>query len=296
MANAELEALLAEFRGSPDGDQPPVEVLRAGWEALSKRFTPAPDLKYVPEAVDGVPVEWVSAPNVSDKRVLLYLHGGGYVLGSIPSYREFAGRLSRAADARVLLVDYRLAPEHAFPAAVEDAVKVCRWLEQKLGTLEHVAVGGDSAGGGLALAMMLALKSEGQALPAAAVCFSPSTDLTKSGESILARGHLDPIVSLRGTKANAANYLGEHGDPRHPHASPLHGELGGLPPLMVLVGTREILYDDSTRLVAKAREAGVPVTFEIGEDMVHIWPYFAAILPEGRASIERVAAFVRKHT
>jgi monoterpene epsilon-lactone hydrolase len=296
MPTAEFDALLADFKRSQATSHQSVEDARSGWESMARKFPPASDLTFVPEAADGVPVEWVSAPGVSQERVLLYMHGGGYVLGSIPSYREFAGRLSRAADARVLLVGYRLAPEHPFPAAVDDAVTACRWLARKLGGLDRVAVAGDSAGGGLALAMLLALKDSGHALTAAVVCISPSTDLGKTGESIRTREHLDPIVTVRNTKAHAARYLGVHGDARNPLASPLYGALQGLPPLLILVGTNEILYDDSTRLADKARGAGVQVTLDIGDGMVHIWPYFAAVLPEGREAIERIGAFIRERT
>lgn len=296
MSTPEFASLLEDFKRSQSTSPKSHEDARAGWEAMSKRFPPAEDLEFLAEDADGVPVEWVSAPNVNPDRVVLYLHGGGYVLGSIPSYREFAGRVSRAADARVLLVGYRLAPEHPFPAAVDDALTACRWLARKLGSLEKVVVAGDSAGGGLALAMMLAMKDAGESLPAAAACISPSTDLAKTGDSINTRGHLDPLVTLRNTKAHAARYLGEDGDARNPLASPLYGDLQGLPPLLIMIGTNEILFDDSTRLADKALQAGVQVALEIGEGMVHIWPYFAAILPEGREAIERIGVFVRERT
>lgn len=293
MPNPEFDNLLAVFRTSQLAGERSLDDARLGWEALAARFPPADDLKYTPGVADGVPIEWVEAPGADAGRVVLYLHGGGYVLGSVPSYRAFAGRVSRTAAARVLLVDYRLAPEHPFPAAVDDAVTVCRWLALQPGGLARVAVAGDSAGGGLSLAMMLSLRDAGHSLPVAAVCISPSTDLAKTGESIRARAHLDPLVSVPGTFAHARRYLGEGGDPTNPLASPLYAELHGLPPLLVMVGTHEILHDDSTRLADKARAAGVDVTFEIGQDMVHIWPFFAAILPEAQQAVERIGAFLR---
>jgi acetyl esterase/lipase len=293
MPSAEFDELLAVFRASQQAGERSVEDARAGWEALAARFAPAEDLKYTRDMADGVPVEWVEAPGADPSRVVLYLHGGGYVLGSVPSYRAFAGRLSRAAGARVLLVDYRLAPEHPFPAAVNDVVLAGQWLARQVGGLSRVVVAGDSAGGGLALSLMLSLRDAGHALPAMAVCISPSTDLAKTGESIRTRAHLDPLVSVSGTHVLARRYLGENGDPTHPLASPLYGELKGLPPLLVMVGTHEILHDDSTRLADKARAAGVDVTLEVWQDMVHIWPFFAAILPEGQEAVERIGTYIK---
>lgn len=295
MPNAEFDALIESFRTSQLSGDRSVDDIRAGWEALAARFPAADDLAYAEDVADGVPVQWVEAPGADPDRVVVYLHGGGYVLGSVSSYRAFAGRISRAAAARVLLVDYRLAPEHRFPAAVDDAVAAVRWLARREGGLARVVLAGDSAGGGLTLAVMLALRDAGHALPAAAVCISPSTDLAKTGESISTRAHLDPIVSVPSTFAHARRYLGDDGDPTHPLASPLYAQLHGLPPLLVMVGTHEILNDDSTRFAEKARGAGVDVTLDIAQDMVHIWPFFAAILPEGRQAVERIGAFVRAH-
>lgn len=295
MPSAEFDSLIESFKLSVLSGERSVEDARAGWESLASRFPPADDLTYSTEIADGVAVEWVEAPGADPERVVLYLHGGGYVLGSVPSYRAFAGRISRAAAARVLLVDYRLAPEHRFPAAVDDAVAACQWLARREGGLARVVVAGDSAGGGLALAMMLKLRDLGHALPAAAVCISPSTDLAKTGASIRTRAHLDPMVSVPSTFAHAHRYLGDEGDPKHPLASPLYAQLHGLPPLLVMVGTHEILHDDSTRLAEKALTAGVDVTLEIAQDMVHIWPFFAAILPEGQQAIERIGVFIRAH-
>jgi len=295
MPSAEFDALIVAFKSVQGGPERTVAEIRAGWEALAARFPADDDLKYTPADADGIAVEWVEAPGADPGRVVLYLHGGGYVLGSVPSYRAFAGRISRAAKARVLLVDYRLAPEHPFPAAVDDVVTACKWLAKQPGGLSRVVVAGDSAGGGLSLSLLLSLRDARHALPAAAVCISPSTDLAKTGESIHARAHLDPLVTVPSTFAHARRYLGEHGDPKHPLASPLYADLRGLPPLLVMVGTHEILHDDSTRLAEKARAAGVDVTLEIAQDMVHIWPFFAAILPEAQQAVDRIGQYVRDH-
>lgn len=290
--NTFLQSLKENLRSSHDS----VDAARGGWEATAARFLPAADLEFTPEDANGVPAEWVAAPGADPERVVLYFHGGGYVMGSIPSYRELAGRLSRASAARVLLVDYRLAPEHPFPAAVDDVVTVCRWLTSRMGSLRRVVFGGDSAGGGLTLAALVSLRDAGDQLPAAAFCISASTDLAKTGDSIRERAHLDPIIQLSSTVAHAKRYLGADGDATNPLASPLYAPMHGLPPLLFLVGTHEMLFDDSTRVAEKARLAGVDVTLDVAEEMVHIWPFFAAILPEGREAIERIGAFVGSHT
>ena len=296
MPSPEFTTFLKSLKDNLKSSHDSVVAARAGWESTAARFPPAPDLVFTPEDANGIPVEWVAAPGADPGRVVVYFHGGGYVMGSIPSYRELAGRLSRASAARVLLVDYRLAPEHPFPAAVDDVVTVCRWLTGRLGGLRRVVFGGDSAGGGLTLAALVSLRDAGEQLPAAAFCISASTDLAKTGDSIRSRAHLDPIVQLPSTVAHAKRYLGENGDTTNPLASPLYAPMHGLPPLLLLVGTHEMLHDDTTRVADKARLAGVDVTLEVAEEMVHIWPFFAAILPEGREAIERIGTFVGTHT
>lgn len=296
MPSPEFAMFLKSLKESLKTSYESVEASRDGWEAIAARFPPASDLVCTPEVADGVPVEWVTAPGAEPQRVVLYFHGGGYVMGSIQSYRELAGRLSRASAARVLLVGYRLAPEHPFPAAVDDAVTVSRWLTRRLGGLGQVVFGGDSAGGGLNLAALVSLRDARDALPAAAFFISASTDLAKTGDSIRTRAHLDPIVQLPSTVAHAKRYLGENGDPTNPLASPFYAPMDGLPPLLIMVGTHEMLYDDSARVADKARLAGVDVTLDVAEEMVHIWPFFAAILPEGREAIDRIGAFVTTHT
>jgi acetyl esterase/lipase len=225
---------------------------------------------------------------------MLYLHGGGYVVGSIATHLGLAGRLSRAAAARVLLLNYRLAPEHPFPAAVEDATAAYRWL---LGTgvkPGRIAIAGDSAGGGLTVATLVALRDAGEPLPAAGVCQSPWIDLEGAGESVTTKAHVDPLVHKDMLLKMASWYLAG-ANPRTPLAAPLYADLQGLPPLLVQVGTAEILLDDATRLADRARAAGVAVTLEPWEGMIHVWQLFASILPEGQQAIDRIGAFVRQH-
>jgi acetyl esterase/lipase len=225
---------------------------------------------------------------------MLYLHGGGYVIGSITTHRELAGRLSRAAAARVLIIDYRLAPEHPYPAAVEDATTAYRWLLQNGAMPARTVIAGDSAGGGLTVATLLALRDAGEPLPAAGVCLSPWTDMEGIGESMRTKAGVDPIVQRAGLLHFADLYL--HGaDPRSPLAAPLYANLQGLPPLLIQVGTRETLLDDATRLATRAQAEGVEVTLEPWEDMIHVWQLFAPLLPEGQQAIERIGEYVRQH-
>jgi acetyl esterase/lipase len=267
--------------------------MREGMAAAMTGFVPPADVRY--EAVDagGVPAEWTTAPGARADRALVYLHGGGYCLGSVATHRGLVGRLSRTARLRVLSVDYRLAPEHPHPAAVEDAVAAVRFAYSTGLAPSRVAIGGDSAGGGLALAALLALRDAGLPLPAAGVCISPWTDLSGSGDSVRTRAELDPLVDAGDLQRLAAAYLAGR-DARTPLASPLFADLRGLPPLLVHVGTAEILLDDATALAERARDLGVPVELEVWDDMIHVWHAFADVLPEGAQAIEAIASFLEK--
>ncbi|MFM8408864.1 MAG: alpha/beta hydrolase [Alphaproteobacteria bacterium] len=294
MASSELDFLVQMLRSQPPVAGADVGERRAGLERLTAAPLPA-DVSSEAVTADGVPAEWVVADGADPGRAVLYLHGGGYVIGSIATHRDLAARLSRATGARTLLVGYRLAPEDPHPAAVEDAVRAYRWLVARGVDPRRVAIAGDSAGGGLTVATLVALREAGDALPAAGVCLSPWTDLACEGGSMDTHDHLDPMVRPDGLREMAAMYLG--GLPAEtPLASPVHADLRGLPPLLVQVGTAEVLLDDATRLAERARAAGVDVTLEVWDDMVHVWQAFAAILPEARDAIERIGAFVRART
>src|SRR5215467_11736756 len=245
------------------------------------------------DAVDagGVPAEWVAAPGVSPGRVLLYLHGGAYQIGSPATLRRLVALLSGVAQARALSLDYRLAPEHPFPAAVDDTVAAYRWLLAEGTDPATIAIAGDSAGGGLALGTLVALRAHGEPMPAAAVLLSPWTDLALTGESLRTRAAVDVMIKPEGMHGNAALYLAG-ADPRHPYASPLYADLRGLPPLLIHVGDAEVILDDSTRLAARASEAGVEVSLEIWNEMPHVFPAFAGLLPEADQAIERIGAWL----
>jgi epsilon-lactone hydrolase len=289
----ELEALVNKLKSARGSINPTVQQLRSGWEKIAAELPIPDDVQFTVEALSGVSGEWASSPGSLAGPCVLYFHGGGYNIGSVASYRQFVGRLSKACGYDVLSVEYRLAPENRFPAAVEDALTAYRSLQSKGHSPKHIILAGDSAGGGLVLALMLALKDNGIEQPRGAVLISPSTDLAKTGGTIATHQDRDPIIRMDTTNAFAERYLGREGSPYHPLASPLYGEHSGLPPLLILVGTEEMLLDDSRRVAARAEEAGVDVTLEIWEGMFHVWPFFAAILPEGQKAIDRMGQYIR---
>ena len=243
----------------------------------------------------GVKAQWVSAAGSDTQRAILYFHGGGFQVGSVVSHRELMAGLSDAAQCRVLGVDYRLAPEHRYPAALDDAWAAYQWLIGQDFAPNHIALAGDSAGGGLALSLLLRLRDAGQALPAAAVLMSAWTDLTASGGSYGTRADTDPIHQRPMVVAMARNYLGKEGNAADPLVSPLFANLQGLPPLLAQVGDRETVLDDSRDFIARAKEAGVDATLQVWDDMIHVFQQFPAQLPEARAAIDDMGRFLRRH-
>ena len=269
-----------------------VDKMRENMVEMTKRFVPADDSQIERVDADGVPGEFVRAAGTGLEPVVIYLHGGGYVIGSTATHRGLVDRLSRACGGRILSLDYRLAPENPFPAALEDATTAYRWLLKQGIPSEKIVISGDSAGGGLALATLAALRDAGDPLPACAVPISPWTDLNGTGASIETRKELDPMVEIGGLLGMARLYIGTE-DPLNPLASPLHLDPKGFPPLLIQVGDYEILLDDSTRFAAKAENAGVDVTLEVWPEMVHVWHCFAPMIPEGQAAIERVGEYIK---
>lgn len=289
MASTELQGFLENIRamGSFELD---VTTMR---KMMSRAPTyPKPD-DIVWESVDagGVPAEWVTPDDCVPGRAIVYFHGGGYATGTLDSSRSLFTHLARAARARVLAVEYRLAPEHPFPAAVDDAVAAYRFAIASDHEPGAVVLCGDSSGGGLALATLVALRDHGDPMPAATVCMSPWTDLTLSGASLELNRDSDPMVSPATLAMMAAAYLGEV-DRRSPTASPLFADLAGLPPLLLQVGSGELLVDDANRFAERARDAGVDVTLELWDDVFHVWQAYADLLPEARDAIAQVGAYI----
>ena len=287
-----IVAALAAQQATPPPTPPTLEESRAGFEAMTAAFAVPADVRVEPVRAGSVPAAWVSTPGARDDAALLYLHGGGYILGSVRTHTELCGRIARATGLRLLPIDYRLAPEHPHPAAVEDAVAAYRWLLARGLDPSRLAIAGDSAGGGLTLATLVALRAERLPLPACAVCLSPFTNL--SGERP-DEGNGDPLITPEALQMMAGAYL-QGADAKQPTASPVFADLAGLPPLLIQVGTRERLLSDSLRVAARARAAGVDVTLEKGEGLIHVWQLFGPEMPEAREAVARIGAFVRKHT
>jgi acetyl esterase/lipase len=269
-----------------------VEQARAALDNLSMLDVLTPGTTCETTEADGVPGEWISAPSASAEATLYWLHGGGYSIGSVKSHRGMIARLSAASKIRAFAIDYRLAPENPFPAGLEDALTGYRWLLKQGVDPKSLIIAGDSAGGGMTLAVLVSLRDSGEPLPAAAVLYSPWTDLTWSGESVKTRAEVDPWISPDIGVEGAALYLGD-AKATNPLASPLFADLSGLPPTLIQVGDAEVLLDDSTRVAEKMKAAGVEVTLEVWDEMIHVWQAFASILPEGQQAIDKTGEFIR---
>ena len=296
MPSQESREYLQELRKRPAfgavGNEFDLDALRKGMEI---RQAPANSvIKCIRSQIDGMPCEWVVAPDADPDLRLLYLHGGGFVSGSGAHYLALAGHISAAAQCAVLLIDYRLAPEHRFPASIDDCICAHEWMiaSGPYGPAPATAtfIAGDSAGGGLTLATLLALRDRGRPLPTAGIPLSACTDLTLASDSI--RSEEDPICSARSMPVFAELYLGE-ADPRNPLASPVFATYTGIPPLLIQVGEHEMLRDDSVRVAVKARSDGVEAKLEVWPGMVHVFQ--VRELPESYEAIEHIAQFMRSY-
>ncbi len=268
--------------------------LRAAMAASTGMAPLADDVSIEPVDAGGVPGEWVRVPGAQPGAAILYLHGGGYVIGSPATHRNLGSALARAAGVDVLSLDYRLAPEHPHPAAVHDATAAYRWLLDEGFAADHLVVGGDSAGGGLTVATLVRLRDEGVAQPAAALTISPWVDIAMTGATMQTLADADPMVKPAGLGQMASWFIGD-GDPRDPLASPLYADLSGLAPILIHVGEVETLLDDARRLHARVVAAGGDSTIVEFPEMVHVFHAFCGMVPEADAAVAQLGEFVRKH-
>jgi len=267
-----------------------VEKDRRELEMMANYFKPLAPITCTPMSANGVPAEWIVPQGPSSERVILYIHGGSFNSGSIISHRPLAANIAIACKARALIIDYRLAPEFPYPAAIEDSLSAYEWLLANEIPAEKIAVMGDSAGGTLTLALLIQLRDQGKPLPALAACLSPGTDFSKWGESWTFNKGKDFMLDQRNIHKSIEIYLCD-ADRHSPHVSPIYGDLQGLPPILIQVGSDEVLLSDATRLVEKAKEAGVQATLEVWDGMQHVWQYTASFLPEARQAIQNIAEF-----
>jgi acetyl esterase/lipase len=269
-----------------------IEQRRAQYERAERVFPTPPDVAVEHVTAAERSAEWLRPPGVRPDAAVLYLHGGGYVIGSPRSHRHLAAAIARAAGAPALLLDYRLAPEHPFPAALDDAVAAYEWVLARGVAPAHVVIAGDSAGGGLTVATLLALRDRGLPRPAGGVCISPWVDLTLGGASYTTRAAADPIITREAVEGMAQAYAGAH-DRKAPLLSPLFADLRDLPPLLIQVGADEVLLDDARGLAARARAARVDVTLDEWPAMIHVWHWFLPMLDEAERAVADIGTFVR---
>jgi epsilon-lactone hydrolase len=292
MSRSEIDAVRELLRSKPRPTSFPERRQRL--DAIGSTSPLAGDIGLEPIDANGVAAEWSLAPGSDPSKVLLFFHGGGYCSGSIVSHRGMVTETGRAAQARTLAVGYRLAPEHPFPAAIEDARSAYRFLLDQGVAPSKIAIGGDSAGGGLTLALMTSVRDAREPLPACAWLVSPWVDLRMSGASLAEKAAIDPLISKPYLEELASAYLAG-ADPANPLVSPLNADLAGLPPLLVQVGSAETLLDDAVRIARRAGAADVRVNLEIWPHMIHAWHLWAAHLEAGRRAIASAGAFIRAH-
>jgi monoterpene epsilon-lactone hydrolase len=270
-----------------------VAQMRGDWDAAFAGSVAGVTCERV--SAGGVDGEWISAATAPEDKAVLYFHGGGFRIGSVASHRELVSQIALASGCRVLAINYRLAPEHRFPAALEDTLMAYDWMLGRGLKPANIAFAGDSAGGNLVLAAMVSLRERALPLPAAGVLMSPWTDLAATGASYVSRADADPIHQRAMILALARNYLGKQGDPCDPLVSPLFADLRNLPPLLIQAGDRETVLDDSIMLADKARAAGVDVQLEVWDGMIHVFQMFGAELPEAHQAIASITRFLNRH-
>jgi len=273
----------------------PVEEARHNFEAIAGKFlVRAIGVKVESSKIAGVDVDWLRPKNARKDKVLFYLHGGAYVIGSPRTHRQLVSHTARAAGVVAVLPDYRLAPEHPFPAAIDDAVAVYRGLLESGFKPEDIIISGDSAGGGLSVATMLALRHAGLPMPAAAVLLSPFLDVTGSGESATTRADRDPWFDVADLHVVARYYCPDESEWNNPLVSPVFANVAGLPPMLIHVGDDEILLSDATRLAEKLAAEGIEVELEVWPHMWHVFQMFIGKMPESRAAVRKIASYIKK--
>ena len=295
MVSKELQMVIKVLRKNQVfGKSITIEQTRKFLDRLTSSVQPPKDVQVESIKTKNIPAEWLSTPDSNNDKVIFYLHGGGYVSGSINTHRSFVGVLSKRNKCRCLIIDYRLAPENPFPAALEDSINIYKWLLDEIGiNPKNLIIAGESAGGGLTLATTLKIKELDLPLPAACMVFSPWADLANTGETIKTKKDEDPFITPQFLVDFSKMYYANH-DPKTPYISPLYGDYNGFPPLLIQVGTAEVLLSDAIRVTERAKKAGVNVILEEWEEMIHAFQLFGSFVPEGKDAMEKIAEFVNK--
>jgi acetyl esterase/lipase len=271
-----------------------IDETRNYMEKMAKYAKLPPKTQVEKITLSGMAAEWIYANTAREEGIILFLHGGGYNLCSINTHRELSAHIAKESGAKVLLIDYRLAPEHPFPAALEDAISAYRWLLDRGFTAKNISIAGDSAGGGLALATAISIRDAGDPLPSSIACVAPWTDLCMTGDSIKTKAGKDPMIKIQSAKVWAKNYIGDN-DPSKPLISPLYDDLKDLPPLLIHVGTDDMLLDDSRRIAQKAQDAGVKVTLKIYDKLWHVFHLNVKAMPEAKKAVADFGSFIKNH-
>ncbi len=293
MTRLQIDAVIQSLRNIYRKRNTSLQALRRALDAAAAVTPLPPGVTRTRFAIDDLPAAWLTPSTTNPRDVLLYLHGGGFVLGSIKSHSNLAARLAEASGTRALLIAYRLAPEHPFPAALEDVTRTWRWLLETGQPPERTVLAGDSAGGGLALSAMVSWRDHGLPLPGCAVLLSPWVDLTCSAPSLALYGPEEPLITQAWCTA-AADLYAAGADKRSPLLSPLWAPLQGLPPLLIQAGGRDALLDDARRLEQRAVEAGVVTNLEVWEEMPHAFHLFGPVLDEAEEAVRQAGAFARR--
>lgn len=293
MPSEESKRIRATLISDDDAPELSLEVMRQEWEKSALQAQLPVGITINPVTLGGIYCERVNQPDPVQNKQLIYIHGGGFTTGSCKTHRELAARFSLASGIPVLLVDYRLAPEHPYPAGIEDVLQVYHSLLHSGMQPEQIAIGGDSAGAQMVLSTLLRLRLAGEPLPAAVALLSPWLDLGMIGESMQSRAKLDPLVSHKALQSAAHHYIGSQ-DSSDPFISPVNADLHGFPPIFIQIGDHEVLLSDATRLADKAKAAGVDMVLEVWPEMWHVWQGWAATLPEGQQAIDRIGQYLRE--
>lgn len=292
MINPETEKFYQTLLARTPKGNLSIAQIRFGFEKLMADFPAQQDIHFQLLSIGKLSAAWVHAPGCTREKVILFFHGGGFVSGSFHSHQDLIGRLAKATGCDVLAVDYRLAPEYPFPAAIEDALLAYEFLRKQKIPAQNIFVAGSSAGGGLALSLLLKLLDRKETLPRAAICISPWVDLAMTGKTLQTNEGKD-LIHAENIKVAASTYLAGH-NPKDPLASPFYGNLEGLPPLLIQVGTREVFLDEIEQFAKTAEKSGVSVELQKFDGMIHTWHLFASMVPEGQEAMEKIGQFVRK--